>query len=74
MSFRVLLRPEAETEIGDAATWYEEQKAGLGNEFVDAVFHAVDGLSANPPAHLPSSSPSEYPVGFSKPVPLPNHL
>jgi len=48
MSFRVLLRPEAEADIGDAATWYEEQKAGLGREFVDAVFHAIDGLSANP--------------------------
>jgi plasmid stabilization system protein ParE len=48
MSFRVLLRPEAEADIGDAATWYEEQKAGLGREFVEAVFHAVDTLSGNP--------------------------
>ncbi len=48
MSFRVLLRPEAETDIGDAATWHEEQKAGLGSEFAEAVFHAIDGLAANP--------------------------
>jgi plasmid stabilization system protein ParE len=48
MSFRVLLRPEAEADIGDAATWYEEQKAGLGREFVEAIFHAVAALSANP--------------------------
>jgi len=48
MSFRVLLRPEAEADIGDAATWYEEQKADLGIEFVEAVFRAVDALSVNP--------------------------
>ena len=44
----MILRPEAETDIGDAATWYEEQKAGLGGEFVEAVFHAIDALSVNP--------------------------
>ena len=48
MSFRVLLRPEAEADIGAAATWYEEQKTGLGCEFVEALFQAVDALSANP--------------------------
>ena len=48
MSFQVILRPEAEADIGDAATWYEEQKAGLGHEFIEAIFRAVDALSANP--------------------------
>jgi len=48
MSFRLLLRPEAEADIGGGATWYEEQRAGLGHEFVEAVFDAVDALSVNP--------------------------
>ena len=48
MSFPVLLRPEAEADIADGATWYEDQKAGLGREFVEAIFHAVDVLSVNP--------------------------
>ena len=48
MSFRVLRRPEVEADIGDAATWYEEQKEGLGREFVEAIFHTVDALSGNP--------------------------
>jgi toxin ParE1/3/4 len=48
MSFRLILRPEAEVDIGDAATWYEEQRAGLGSEFVEAVFRAIDALSVNP--------------------------
>jgi len=48
MSLNLLLRPEGEADIGDAATWYEEQKAGVGGEFVEAIFHAVDALSGNP--------------------------
>jgi len=48
MSFQVLLRPEAEADIGDAATWYEEQTTGLGREFVESIFYAVDALSAIP--------------------------
>ena len=48
MSFRVLLRPEAEGDIADGATWYEDQGAGLGREFVEAIFYAVDALSVNP--------------------------
>ncbi|MEP6667829.1 MAG: type II toxin-antitoxin system RelE/ParE family toxin [Chthoniobacter sp.] len=48
MSFRVILRPEAEVDIADAADWYESQQSGLGGEFVAAVSQAIDGLSANP--------------------------
>ena len=48
MSFRVLFRPEAEVDIADSTTWYEDQRAGLGREFVEAIFHAVDALSVNP--------------------------
>jgi len=48
MSFQVLLRPEAEADIGDAATWYKEQKSRLGREFVEAIVHEVDAPSANP--------------------------
>ena len=33
MSFRVRLRPEADSDIAEAAAWYENQKAGLGGEF-----------------------------------------
>lgn len=31
------MRPEAEHEIMDAAFWYDGQRAGLGDEFLDAV-------------------------------------
>jgi hypothetical protein len=43
MSFRVLLRPEAEVDISDAATWYENQRGGLGGEFLEAVFQRLTG-------------------------------
>jgi len=48
MSFRVFLRPEAEADLGEAAAWYEEQKAGLDREFVEAIFRAIDALAVNP--------------------------
>ncbi len=31
------MRPEAEREIMDAAFWYDGQRSGLGDEFLDAV-------------------------------------
>ena len=53
MSFQVLLRPEAEAEIGDAATWYEEQKPGLGREFIEAIFQRSMGYPSTPCLPLP---------------------
>src|SRR4051812_40604035 len=35
--------PEAEEEIRVAAQWYEDQQAGLGEQFLEAI---VDGLLA----------------------------
>ena len=37
MTLEVRLRPEAEQDLADAATWYEEQRQGLGHEFLDEV-------------------------------------
>ena len=35
MTLEVRLRPEAEQDLSDAAAWYEEQRVGLGQEFLD---------------------------------------
>ncbi len=48
MSFRVVLRPEADSDISDTAAWYENQRTGLGGEFAEAVFQAIDELAVNP--------------------------
>ncbi len=44
MTRRLIIRPEAEAEMGDAFDWYEERFSGLGSEFLmclDAVFSAI---------------------------------
>lgn len=48
MSLKVYLRPEAEADIEDAATWYDRQRKGLGQEFLDDVLVALDTISENP--------------------------
>ena len=44
MSRRLIIRPEAETEMAEAFDWYEDRVPGLGSDFllsVDAVIHAI---------------------------------
>lgn len=48
---RLVIRPEAESDIVNAALWYEQQRAGLGFQFVADTRIAVDRLLANPAAY-----------------------
>ncbi len=48
MSLRVYLRPEAETDIREAAAWYEKQRKGLGAEFLDEILAICEIISTNP--------------------------
>ena len=48
MNLRVHLRPEAETDIEEAAAWYEKQCEGLGDEFLDEVLGVCETISENP--------------------------
>lgn len=44
MVYKLLIRPLAANEIIDASDWYNEQKEGLGNEFIvelDAFFNTL---------------------------------
>ncbi len=34
MSYLVRIRPEAERDVRDAVSWYEEQRPGLGSELI----------------------------------------
>nr|VFJ56368.1 MAG: Plasmid stabilization system protein ParE [Candidatus Kentron sp. FW] len=45
---KVHLRPEAEVDIEEAATWYAQQRDGLGDEFLDEVSRAFTLLADNP--------------------------
>ena len=48
MTYRLEVRPEALSDIEDAARWYDEQRSGLGTEFTRAVVEAIDVLPNHP--------------------------
>ena len=35
MNWQVVARPQAENDVIEAAEWYDTQRAGLGDEFID---------------------------------------
>jgi len=48
VTFEVLLRPEAEQDLSDAAAWYEEQQHGLGHEFLDEILAMLLTIAESP--------------------------
>ena len=44
MSYAVRLRPEAELDLAGAASWYEQQRRGLGQEFLDEFLALINKL------------------------------
>lgn len=48
MNWLVLVRPEAERDMVAARDWYEGKRAGLGDEFVDALALAMRVLEQTP--------------------------
>src|SRR5262245_6249084 len=48
MSWAVVVRPDAQSDIAEAAEWYEARQQGLGREFREAVIHVLDTLAENP--------------------------
>jgi hypothetical protein len=45
---RIELHPRAESEIFEAACWYEDRRDGLGDQFLEAVSRAFDFLVEAP--------------------------
>jgi len=48
MSWKVLIRPQVEQDIADAAQWYNSKEEGLGSEFVESIIRVWDALEHNP--------------------------
>lgn len=48
MNWRVEFRPEVESDVAEAARWYESQQSGLGAEFVEEIIQVWDALAGNP--------------------------
>jgi len=53
MSPQIIVLDEAEEELAEAESWYEEQRPGLGSEFLHAVNEAVLRLLEEPIASSP---------------------
>ncbi len=47
MTLRIAVDPEAESEIDEAAAWYEARRTGLGLEFLAAVDRAFSSITGN---------------------------
>lgn len=48
MILTLFIRPEAEKDIEEAAIWYEEQRSGLGDDFLDEVQRTLNTVFQNP--------------------------
>ncbi len=48
MSKTLLVRPEAEEDLGQAYRWYESQRKGLGDDFLLCVESGLARITRNP--------------------------
>ena len=48
MNWKVVARPQTEDDVIEAAQWYDSQRAGLGDEFIEEVLAVFDALEINP--------------------------
>ncbi len=52
MKLPIIFRPIAQGEFDEAMLWYEEQRPGLGDEFVAELERTIDSI-ANQPDRYP---------------------
>jgi toxin ParE1/3/4 len=52
MSHRLIIRAEAETDITEAALWYDKCEAGLGLELTVEIHAAIRRALGNPAGYL----------------------
>jgi len=48
MNWRIEFRPEVETDVADAALWYEGRQPGLGEAFLEELIGVWHELAENP--------------------------
>jgi plasmid stabilization system protein ParE len=48
VSHHLILKPRAEGDIQQAYCWYEDQRSGLGNEFLLSLEACLDNIKRNP--------------------------
>ena len=55
MKYRIIVRPEAEHDLKEAYSWYEDKRTGLGYDFLLQVDAGLNFIARNPNIH-----PIEY--------------
>ena len=55
MKYRLIIRPEAEDDLKEAYSWYEDKRQGLGHDFLLHVAAGLNFIKRNPNIH-----PIEY--------------
>ncbi len=48
MKYAYHLHPEADKDLSNAYAWYENNKLGLGQKFIDAVLEKIETIAAWP--------------------------
>jgi toxin ParE1/3/4 len=48
MEYKLIISPEAEEDLSEAFTWYEERRKGLGHDFLLQINAALRFLERNP--------------------------
>ncbi len=48
MTRQLRVRPQAEQDLQEATNWYEQQRPGLGSEFLDEVLRTFNKISEQP--------------------------
>lgn len=61
MSLPVTYLPEAEDDVAARHTYYEQQRAGLGDQFVEALREVVDRIRDNPQTYDGANLPFTFP-------------
>ena len=51
MNYVLVFRPEVREELNEAHSWYESQKPGLGDEFLDCVDETVNLICQMPESY-----------------------
>ncbi|MEQ9234816.1 type II toxin-antitoxin system RelE/ParE family toxin [Coleofasciculus sp. E2-BRE-01] len=51
MNYALVFRPEVREELNDAYRWYESQKRGLGDEFLDCVDEMLNRICLIPESY-----------------------
>jgi toxin ParE1/3/4 len=51
VKWRVVIRPQAEADLREARNWYENQRVGLGEQFVAQTGTTIQRLLQDPELH-----------------------